>query len=40
LLGDEAVALSDDQLERIRRHADAMAHALILTFLEASSTPD
>ena len=34
LLGDEAVGLSDEEVDRIRRHADAMAHVLIEMFLE------
>lgn len=29
LLGDEAKDLSDDEVEEIRRHAQAMAHLLI-----------
>lgn len=37
LLGDEAAALSDEDLDRVRRHAAAMAHVLVLAFLEDSS---
>ena len=40
LLGDEASGLSDDELDQVRRHTAAMAHALVLAFLEGSSTPD
>jgi hypothetical protein len=29
LLGDEAVGLSDEEVDRIRRHADAMAQVRI-----------
>jgi hypothetical protein len=29
LLGDEAAGVSDEELDRVRRHADALAHALI-----------
>ena len=29
LLGDEALDLSDEDIEAIRQHAQAMAHALI-----------
>jgi hypothetical protein len=38
LLGDEAVGLSDEEVDRIRRHADAMAHVLIEMFLEKRTT--
>ena len=38
LLGDEAVGLSDEEVDRIRRHADAMAHVLIELFLEKRAT--
>lgn len=34
LLGDEARDLSDEDIETIRRHARAMAHALIDAFRE------
>ena len=29
LLGDEAAGVSDEELDRVRRHADALAHVLI-----------
>ncbi len=29
LLGDEAVGVSDEELDRVRRHAHALAHVLI-----------
>jgi hypothetical protein len=34
ILGDEAVELSDVEVDRIRRHADLMAHVIIDVFLE------
>jgi phosphate uptake regulator len=34
LLGDEARDLSDEDIEAIRRHAQAMAHALVDAFRE------
>jgi hypothetical protein len=34
ILGDEAVELSDAEVDQIRRHADAMAHVIIDVFLE------
>jgi hypothetical protein len=37
LLGDEAGDLSDEDIEAIRRHAQAMAHALIDAFREMHS---
>lgn len=37
LLGDEAAELSDDQLDAIRQHAQAMAHVLVEIFLSADS---
>jgi hypothetical protein len=37
LLGDEAAGVSDEDLDRVRRHAAAMAHVLILAFFEDSS---
>jgi hypothetical protein len=33
ILGDEAVELSDAEVDQIRRHADAMAHVIIDVFL-------
>jgi hypothetical protein len=38
LLGDEAVDLSDEEVDRIRQHADAMAHMLIELFLKDRAT--
>ena len=29
LLGEEAAGVSDEELDRVRRHADALAHVLI-----------
>ena len=29
LLGDEAAGVSDEELDRVRRHTDALAHVLI-----------
>ena len=37
LLGDEAAKLSDEQLDAIRQHAQAMAHVLVEIFLSADS---
>ena len=34
ILGDEAVALSDAEVDQLRRQADAMAHVIIDAFLE------
>jgi hypothetical protein len=34
LLGDEAVGLSDEQVDQIRRHAETMARVVIDAFLE------
>lgn len=34
LLGDEADGLSDQDVDRIRRHAEAMARVLVEIFLE------
>ena len=39
LLGDEAEALSDQDVDLIRQHADAMAHVLFEIFLENRPTP-
>jgi hypothetical protein len=33
LLGDEAIGLSDEEVEEISRHADTMAQAVIDLFL-------
>jgi hypothetical protein len=38
LLGDEAVGLSDEQVDQIRRYAETMAHVVIEAFLEDRST--
>jgi hypothetical protein len=38
LLGDEAAALSDHDVDRIRQHADTMAHVLVEIFLENRRT--
>ncbi|MBZ5558703.1 MAG: hypothetical protein LAO77_15635 [Acidobacteriia bacterium] len=38
LLGDEAAGLSDEQVDQIRRHAETMAHVLILVFMQDRST--
>ena len=34
LLGEEADGLSDHDIDRIRQHADAMARAVVETFLD------
>ena len=34
LLGDEALDLSDEDVDTIRRHVHAMAHTLIEVFLQ------
>jgi hypothetical protein len=39
LLGDEAEGLSDEEVDLIRRHADAMAHVLVEILLDISATP-
>ena len=33
LLGDEADGLSDAEIDRVRRHADAVAHVIVEMFL-------
>jgi hypothetical protein len=38
LLGDEAEGLSDQEVDLIRRHADAMAHVLVELFLDMRTT--
>lgn len=35
LLGDEAIGLSDEQVDQLRRHADTMARVVIDVFLES-----
>lgn len=37
LLGDDAAGLSDEEVDRIRQHAETMAHVLIEAFLEDRS---
>ena len=37
LLGDEAVGLTENELDAIRRHAHAMAHTLIDVFLHQAT---
>lgn len=34
LLGDDAAGLSDADVERVRDHADTMAHVIVALFLE------
>lgn len=34
LLGDQAEGLSDWEVDRIRQHADAMAHTIVEIFVE------
>jgi hypothetical protein len=34
LLGDDADGMSDQEVEQIRRHADAVAHVIVEMFLE------
>lgn len=34
LLGDEAIGLSDEKIDHIQRHADAVAHMIVEMFLE------
>jgi hypothetical protein len=36
-LGDEAAGLSDEQVDRIRQHAETMAHVLIEICLQDRS---
>jgi hypothetical protein len=38
LLGAEAEGLSDQEVDLIRRHADAMAHVLVELFLDTGTT--
>ena len=40
ILGDEAVGLSDTEVDQIRRHADAMAHVIVDMFLEQRTAQD
>ena len=39
LLGDEAEGLSDQEIDLMRRHADAMAHVLVEIVFDNSATP-
>lgn len=39
LLGEDAEQLSDDEIDRIRRHADAIAHVIVDLYLEQRSVP-
>jgi hypothetical protein len=36
LLGNDGCALSDEEMELVRRRADAMAHILVQIFLQSS----
>ena len=40
VLSDEAEGLSDEEIDLIRRHADAMAHVIIELFLERGATEE
>jgi len=40
LLADEADGLSDQDIDRIRQHADAIAHVLVEIFLENRTPPE
>ena len=40
LLGDEADGLSDEEIDRVRRHADALAHVIIDVFLDQCMEKD
>ena len=40
LLGEEADGLSDREVDRLRQHADALAHMIVDMFLEQRSTPE
>jgi hypothetical protein len=40
LLGEDAEGLSDHEVDQIRRHADAMAHVIVETFLEKHTTSE
>jgi hypothetical protein len=37
-LGDEAIDLSDEEVDRVRQHADALARVLIELFLKDRTT--
>jgi len=38
LLGDEAIGLTDEDLDNIRRHARVMAHTLVEVFLQQQAS--
>ena len=40
LLGDEADGLSNQEVDLIRQHADAMAHVIVEMFLERTATSE
>ena len=40
MLGDEANTMSDQEVDLIRQHADALAHVLVEIFLENRTTPE
>jgi len=40
LLGEEADGLSDDDVDRVRRHAEAMARVIVEMFLDQSAAPE
>ena len=40
LLGEEADGLSDREVDQLRQHADALAHAIVDLFLEQRPTPE
>jgi len=39
-LGDEALGLSDRDVDRIRQHADAMARTIVEIFLDQRTTSE
>jgi hypothetical protein len=39
LLGDEAAALSGQDIDQIRRHAETMAHVMVEMFVESRRIP-
>ena len=40
MLGDEANTMSDQEVDLIRQHADAVAHILVEIFLENRTRPE
>jgi hypothetical protein len=40
LLGDEADGLSHEEIDQIRRHADALAHVIVEMFLERGAAQE